>query len=161
MKTFKLFLTLSLTLFIMNSLSAQKIYNPNADAKRDITEAVAKAKKEGKHVLIQVGGNWCPWCIKMHRYLHNQEEINKLLNDNYVFLEVNYSKENKNKDVLMDLGYPQRFGFPVMLVLNAKGERIHTQNTGNLEKDKGYDFDRVKSFLYNWRPDTLNPANYK
>ncbi|MDQ2177789.1 thioredoxin family protein [Marinifilum sp. D714] len=161
MKTFKFFLTLSLALFLMNNLSAQKIYNPNADAKKDITKAVAKANKEGKHVLIQVGGNWCPWCIKMHRYLHNQEEINNLLNNNYVFLEVNYSKENKNKEVLKDLGYPQRFGFPVMIVLNAKGERIHTQNTGNLEKDKSYDFDRVKSFLYNWRPDALNPANYK
>ncbi|PXY01919.1 thioredoxin family protein [Marinifilum breve] len=161
MKTFKLFLTLSLALFLTNSLSAQKIYNPSADAKQDITEAVAKAKKEGKHVLIQVGGNWCPWCIKMHKYLHSQEEINKLMRDNYVFIEVNYSKENKNKEVLKNLGYPQRFGFPVMLVLNANGERIHTQNTGNLEKDKAYDFDRVKSFLFNWRPDALNPANYK
>ncbi|WP_321297850.1 thioredoxin family protein [Marinifilum fragile] len=161
MKTFKFFLTLSLILFLMNNLSAQKIYNPDADAEKDITEAVAKAKKEGKHVLIQVGGNWCPWCIKMHKFLHSQEEIQKLLNDNYVFLEVNYSKENKNKEVLKKLDYPQRFGFPVMLVLNAKGERIHTQNTGNLEKDKSYDFDRVKSFLYNWRPEALNPENYK
>ncbi|WP_321308252.1 thioredoxin family protein [Marinifilum fragile] len=161
MKTFKFFLALSLILFLMNNLSAQKIYNPDADAEKDIAEAVAKAKKEGKHVLIQVGGNWCPWCIKMHKFLHSQEEIQKLLNDNYVFLEVNYSKENKNKEVLKKLDYPQRFGFPVMLVLNAKGERIHTQNTGNLEKDKSYDFDRVKSFLYNWRPEALNPENYK
>jgi Highly conserved protein containing a thioredoxin domain len=161
MKTFKFFLALSLILFLMNNLSAQKIYNPDADAEKDITEAVAKAKKEGKHVLIQVGGNWCPWCIKMHKILHSQEEIQKLLNDNYVFLEVNYSKENKNKEVLKKLDYPQRFGFPVMLVLNAKGERIHTQNTGNLEKNKSYDFDRVKSFLYNWRPEALNPENYK
>ncbi|WP_083464702.1 thioredoxin family protein [Marinifilum fragile] len=161
MKTFKFFLALSLILFLMNNLSAQKIYNPDADAEKDITELIAKAKKEGKHVLIQVGGNWCPWCIKMHKFLHSQEEIHKLLNDNYIFLEVNYSKENKNKEVLKKLDYPQRFGFPVMLVLNAKGERIHTQNTGNLEKDKSYDFDRVKSFLYNWRPEALNPENYK
>jgi hypothetical protein len=62
--------------------------------------------------------------------------------------------------VLKSLGFPQRFGFPVMVVLNANGERIHTQNTGNLEKDKAYDFDRVKSFLYNWRPDALHPDNY-
>ncbi|MCT4602056.1 MAG: thioredoxin family protein, partial [Marinifilum sp.] len=126
----------------------------------DIKTALANAKKEGKHVLIQVGGNWCPWCIKMHKYLNNQEEINKLLNDNYIFLELNSSKENKNEEVLKSLGFPQRFGFPVMVVLNANGERIHTQNTGNLEKDKAYDFDRVKSFLYNWRPDALHAENY-
>ncbi|NOU58227.1 thioredoxin family protein [Marinifilum caeruleilacunae] len=161
MKTIKLILVASLMLFLTNIVMGQKIYNPQADAKKDILEAVAKAKKEGKHVLIQVGGNWCPWCIKMHKYLHGEEEITKLLNDNYIFLEVNYSKENKNKEVLKDLGFPQRFGFPVMLVLDEQGNRLHTQSTGNLEKDKGYDFDRVKSFLYNWRPDALNPAHYK
>lgn len=161
MKSIQLVMAVCLVFVCTNVLSAQKIYNPNADAKKDITEAVAKAKKEGKHVLIQVGGNWCPWCIKMHKYLHNQEEINQLLKDNYVFLEVNYSKENKNKEVLQDLGFPQRFGFPVMLVLDENGNRIHTQNTGILEKDKAYDFNKVKSFLFNWRPDALNPANYK
>jgi thiol:disulfide interchange protein len=161
MKTIQLFLLAGIMLFLADNLLAQKIYNPQADAKKDITEAVAKAKKEGKHVLIQVGGNWCPWCIKMHKYLHGEEEITKLLNDNYVFLELNYSKENKNKEILQDLGFPQRFGFPVMLVLDADGKRIHTQSTGVLEKDKAYDFDRVKSFLYNWRPEALNPANYK
>lgn len=161
MKTIKTILLASLMLFLTNIAIGQKIYNPQADAKKDILEAVAKAKKEGKHVLIQVGGNWCPWCIKMHKYLHGEEEITKLLNDNYIFLEVNYSKENKNKEVLKDLGFPQRFGFPVMLVLDEQGNRLHTQSTENLEKDKGYDFDRVKSFLFNWRPDALNPAHYK
>ncbi|MPQ47053.1 DUF255 domain-containing protein [Marinifilum sp. N1E240] len=161
MKTFKTISLTGIILMICFSLSAQKIYNPQADAKSDIETAIVKAKKEGKHILIQVGGNWCPWCIKMHRYLYSDNAINELLEQNYVFLELNYSKENKNLEVLKSLDYPQRFGFPVMVVLNAEGERLHTQNTGNLEKDKAYDFDKVKSFLYNWRPDALNPEYYK
>ncbi len=40
-----------------------KIYNPDADAKADIAQAVKQAKAEGKNVLLQIGGNWCPWCI--------------------------------------------------------------------------------------------------
>ncbi|WP_372751046.1 thioredoxin family protein [Labilibaculum sp.] len=152
---FGLLFSLSLT------LSAQKIYDPSLNAKDQITNAVSKAKKERKQVLIQVGGNWCPWCIKMHKYLHAEAELTKLLEDNFVFIEVNYSKENKNLDVLAELGYPQRFGFPVMLVLNDNGERIHTQSTGYLENGSTYDFEKVKSFLYNWRTDALNPMNYK
>ena len=35
-----------------------QIYNPSADAKADIQKSVAQAKKEGKYVLLQVGGNW-------------------------------------------------------------------------------------------------------
>ena len=141
--------------------NAQKFYNPEANAEQDIELALERAKQEGKHVLIQVGGNWCPWCIKLHKYLDNEKEINELLNENYIFLEVNYSKENKNLNTMKRLEYPQRFGFPVLVVLNEKGERIHTQNTGILEENKGYDFKKVKSFLYNWRPDALNPNHYK
>jgi thioredoxin-related protein len=149
-------------LFLVNlTSSAQKLYDPSLNAKDQITSAVDKAKKEGKQVLIQIGGNWCPWCIKMHNYLHSEPELTKLLEDDFVFIEVNYSKENKNLDVLEDLGFPQRFGFPVMVVVNDKGERIHTQSTGYLENGNTYDFEKVKSFLYNWRSDALNPEYYK
>ena len=161
MKTKKITLLVSLFLVFSLTTIGQKPYDPSLNGKEEIAKAVSKAKKEGKHVLLQIGGNWCPWCIKMHNYLHSETTLNKLLEDNYIFLEVNYSKENKNLDALAELGYPQRFGFPVMVVLNSKGERLHTQNTGNLEQDKAYDFEKVKSFLDNWRPDALNPEHYK
>lgn len=161
MKTIKIAILVSLVLAFSANLSAQKIYNPSADAKKDIANAISTAKKEGKHVLIQVGGNWCPWCIKMHKYLHAEGEINKLMTDNYIFLEINYSKENKNLETLKELGYPQRFGFPVMLILDGEGKRLHTQSTGILEHEKGYDQKKMNSFLYNWRPDALNPVHYK
>ncbi|WP_320018871.1 thioredoxin family protein [Labilibaculum manganireducens] len=161
MKTKKIALLVSLFLVFSLTTIGQKPYDPSLNGKEEIAKAVSKAKKEGKHVLLQVGGNWCPWCIKMHNYLHSETTLNKLLEDNYIFLEVNYSKENKNLDALAELGYPQRFGFPVMIVLNGEGERLHTQNTGNLEQDKAYNFEKVKSFLYNWRPDALNPEHYK
>jgi hypothetical protein len=46
------------------------------------------------------------------------------------------------------LGYPQRFGYPVFVILNGDGERIHTQNSEYLENGKGsYDKNKVQSFL--------------
>ncbi|MFZ4770506.1 MAG: thioredoxin family protein, partial [Ferruginibacter sp.] len=39
-----------------------KLYNPEADAAKDIAAAIKKAAKEKKYVLIQAGGNWCGWC---------------------------------------------------------------------------------------------------
>ncbi|WP_217447779.1 hypothetical protein [Maribellus comscasis] len=49
-----------LILFTVNFLYAQeiKIYNPKADAKEELADAVKKASMENKHVFIQVGGNW-------------------------------------------------------------------------------------------------------
>ncbi len=79
----------------------------------------------------------------------------------YVFLLVNYSKENKNLDVLAKLGYPQRFGFPVLVILDQNGNRLHTQNTAYLEKDKSYSEKKLVEFLEQWSPAALDPAKYK
>ena len=39
-----------------------KLYNPDADAAKEIKAAIKKAKAENKYVLVQGGGNWCQWC---------------------------------------------------------------------------------------------------
>lgn len=35
-----------------------KLYDPNQDVRADIKKSLAIAKKDNKHVLLQVGGNW-------------------------------------------------------------------------------------------------------
>jgi hypothetical protein len=74
---------------------------------------------------------------------------------------VNYSKENKNPDILADLGYPQRFGFPVLVILDGNGNRLHTQNSAYLEQEKAYSMETVIEFLKQWTPAALDPENYK
>ena len=146
----------------VNPLFAQgvHIYDPQANATEQIAQAVKKAHAEGKNVFLQIGGNWCPWCVKFHGFCDNTPEIHQLMEKNYVRVMVNYSKENKNLDVLEKLGFPQRFGFPVLVILNDKGERIHTQNSAFLEEDGGYSIKKVAGFLKNWSPDALNPLHY-
>lgn len=137
------------------------IYNPSANAQREIDIAVAIAKKEHKHVFIQVGGNWCIWCQRFHNLVENNDTLKRLMDDNYVVVHVNYSPENKNEAVLAKLEYPQRFGFPVFVILDDKGRRIHTQNSGYLEEGKGHSKKKVEEFLQQWSPKALNPATYK
>lgn len=146
----------------VNPLFAQgvHIYDPQANTTEQIAQAVKKAHAEGKNVFLQIGGNWCPWCVKFHGFCDNTPEIHQLMEKNYVRVMVNYSKENKNLDVLEKLGFPQRFGFPVLVILNDKGERIHTQNSAFLEEDGGYSIKKVAGFLKNWSPDALNPLHY-
>ena len=163
MKKIALIILIIPILVLSQSCFAQsvKIYNPEADAKADIAAAIKQASKEGKHVFIQIGGNWCTWCLKYHNFTNADEEIKNYVNENYVVLKVNYDEKNKNETVLADLGYPQRFGFPVFVILNAEGERIHTQNSAFLEKDSSYDRDRVLQFYKHWSPTALDPNSYK
>lgn len=137
-----------------------KIYNPAADAKTEIQVAMNKALAENKHVLIQVGGNWCSWCIKFHKLINTDQKLDSVLKANYVFVLVNYSPENKNLEILKDLEFPQRFGFPVLVVLDAKGKRLHTQDSGLLESGDGYDTKKVFGFLKGWEPVALDPSKY-
>lgn len=155
-------LTLSIILLV-TLLNAQeiKIYNPEANAKEDIKAAAKEASESGKHVFLQIGGNWCPWCVKFHNFVEEDTEINHFVQKNFVVVKVNYDSKNKNEEVLAELGYPQRFGFPVFVILDGKGNRIHTQNSAFLEKDKGYDRDKVMRFYKNWSPAAIDPQNYK
>ncbi len=157
MKT--LFLLLfTVATFIVNA-QEKKLYNPDANASKDIAAAVKLAKASNKYVLIQGGGNWCKWCIEFARFAKTDLGIDSLMTASFVWYHLNYSKENENKAVFAKLGYPQRFGYPVFIVLNEKGERIHTQNSEYLENGKGsYDQRKVQSFLEMWSPRVLKPA---
>lgn len=138
-----------------------KLYNPLANAKKDVAAAVAKAKAEGKNVLIQVGGNWCIWCYRFHDFVQKDTALTRIMNENYVVYHLNWSPENKNLDYLKKLGFPQRFGFPVFVVLDGKGNRLHTQDSGLLEKEKSYDAAKVRGFFKAWSPSALDEKNYK
>ena len=137
------------------------IYDPKADAFADIHNAVMKAGTENKHVLLQVGGNWCVWCRRFNTLVTTDPMLKGIVDSNFVIVHVNYSPENKNLKVLESLSYPQRFGFPVFVVLDGKGNRIHTQNSGYLEEGQGHSPKKVAEFLRQWSPSALNPDSYK
>ncbi|MCW3461828.1 thioredoxin family protein [Chitinophaga nivalis] len=136
------------------------IYNPTADAKADLAAAVKKAAKENKHVLLQIGGNWCIWCKRLYKFVDDHTSLKAAMEKDYVVYHLNYSKENKNLPILKELGYPQRFGFPVLVVLDAQGKRLHTQNSGLLESADSYDEKKLQEFFKQWSPAALLPSNY-
>jgi thioredoxin-related protein len=151
-------------LLISLGLSAQQaitIYTPGTDAKAELAAAVAKVGAEGKHVFIQIGGNWCPWCVKFHKMVNEDAKLDSLVHANYEVVKINYSKENYNKEILAALGYPQRFGFPVFVILDGKGNVLHTQDSGYLEQDKGYSREKVEHLFLMWSAYTMREAEKK
>lgn len=138
-----------------------KLYKPEENAEQKIADAVKQAKAEGKNVFVQIGGNWCIWCARFNNISTTDKSIDSVINASYVVYHLNYSKENKNEKILAKYGFPQRFGFPVFLILNGKGELIHTQNSGYLEEGKGYNAKTVIGFLNDWSPKALDPKQYK
>ena len=162
MSTEKIALLFCVLIFSIAVNAQEKLYNPGADATADIAAATRKAAAENKFVLLQGGGNWCSWCIEFARFCKADKQIDSLINSSFIWYHLNYSKENKNKDVFVKYGYPQRFGFPVFIILNARGERIHTQNSEYLEDGKkSYSKEKVMNFLQMWTPAALDSSQYE
>jgi thioredoxin-related protein len=138
-----------------------QLYNPDANAQKDIAAAVAKARAQKKFVMLQAGGNWCSWCKLFNKTVTEDTQLDSILDANFIVYHLNYSDENKNEAVFAKYGFPQRFGFPVFIILDEKGNRIHTQNSEYLEEGKGYNKKKVAEFFEAWAPAALDPAQYK
>jgi thioredoxin-related protein len=160
------FISLFLLLFsvVLYSQEPNKPYNEKADIRADIKKAVATARKENKHVMIQWGGNWCPWCIRFHKLAFSEHRIDSLLKADYVYVLANVPKEKNLRDYKLygEYGYPNRFGFPVFVILDGNGKELHIQNSEYLEyaKSPGYDTTKVIEFLKMWNVKALDPATY-
>ncbi|HVX26466.1 MAG TPA: thioredoxin family protein [Parafilimonas sp.] len=159
-------LLFAIGLFMFYNANAQStdtahLYNPNANAEKEIAAAVKKAKAEHKFVLVQGGGNWCIWCKRFSLTVAQDPKLDSIVNADFVVYHLNYSEENKNQKLYAKYGYPQRFGFPVFIILDEKGNRIHTQDSEYLEEGKGYDKEKIAGFFEAWSPAALDPANYK
>ncbi|MES2330608.1 MAG: thioredoxin family protein [Bacteroidota bacterium] len=160
MKKYILFFFLVMGSFLSKANYADSLYHPLENAKKEIAAAVAKAKQEKKHVLIQAGGNWCSWCIEFNRFTTTDKQMDSAINADYVVYHLNYSPQVKNFEIFKQYGFPNRFGFPVFLILDGNGKLIHTQNSSYLEEGKSYNKKKIMGFFSEWRPKALEESSY-
>ena len=158
-----------LAVFFSLTVNAQttlkKVYNEDLNPMTQIDEALVKAKADGKYVVCQVGGNWCPWCLRFADFVTNDTTISKVLADNFVYIHVNYNprkaqdaeKTTQAQAMLARLNQPARFGFPVFVVLDEQGRVLHIQDSSFLEEGQGYSQTKVLRFFKNWTPKAVRP----
>ena len=161
-----------LAVFVITMANAQialkKVYDENVNPMEQIDQAVGKARGEGKFVICQVGGNWCPWCLRFADFISKDSDIMKVVNDNFVYLHVNYNPrkvslstgegrgEASAASLMKRLNHPQRFGFPVFVILDSDGKVLHIQDSSFLEEGKSYNKEKVLRFFKCWTPAAVN-----
>lgn len=156
-----------------NAQGLKKVYNEDINPIEQIDQALVKAKGEGKFVICQVGGNWCPWCLRFADFITNDSTISKVIEDNFEYIHVNYNPRKAGGEVQQPLGsaaLPRkelavalmkrldncgRFGFPVFVVLDEEGKVIHIQDSSFLEEGQGYNQAKVLRFFKNWTPQAV------
>lgn len=138
-----------MTFGMINQVNAQEkvaIYHPEKNTFEQIKQAEITAQKEGKHVFLMIGGNWCRWCRMFDAFSKTDLSVDSAFKANYVIEHINYSKENKNDSLMQQLEFPQRFGFPVFVILDAQEKDYIHNLPAILSKVRGI----IKKVLLNF-----------
>lgn len=130
-------------------------FDPTRNAAADLQAAISKAEKENKRIVLDVGGEWCGWCIHMDKFFAAHTDLAKLRDANFVWVKVNMSEENENKEFLAQ--YPAAQGYPHLYLLEKDGKFLYSKNTSELEEGKTYNLQVFTDFLKEYSP-TKNTA---
>lgn len=130
----------------------KNIYDEAADARKVINDALKRAKKENRRVLIQWGANWCGWCHLLHDTFEKDKDVSRKLMYEYDLVLIDVGRFDKNLDIAEEYKADLKAnGVPYLTILDADGQVIANQETGSLEsKIEGkteHDPIRVFNFL--------------
>src|SRR5579864_8096359 len=73
-------------------------YDESADAARQVAQATARARAEGKKLLIDLGGNWCPDCRVLAGVMA-LPEVAAFVRRHYVVVTVDIGRMDRNLDI--------------------------------------------------------------
>jgi thiol:disulfide interchange protein len=126
------------------------LYPDAAEARQDISEALAKAGHEHKRVLVEFGGDWCGDCQVLDIYMHESPNA-QLVAGHYVVVHVSIGQMDQNIDVAAQYGVPVAKGVPALAVLNPDGSVVYAQTNGEFDRMREMTPAAVTTFLKQWQ----------
>ncbi len=101
----------------------------------DLAKAQARAKAEGKHVLLFFhGSGWCPACVEMQRQVFDTSAFADYARRALVLVDVDFPEKSNQGEELRrtNLALKARFnlsqepgeGFPTIVLLNSAGDTV-------------------------------------
>src|SRR6266446_5049974 len=126
------------------------LYPANADAKKEIDEALHKAVKDKKRVLLVFGANWCYDCHVLDRALH-EGEAGQIVKERFVLVHVDIGEADKNLDLAKKYKTPLDKGVPAVAILGDDGELLYSSGDGEFEWARTMMKKELKAFLQRWK----------
>ena len=135
------------------------LYDPKQNSYEIAQAALERARREYKVILVDVGGDWCVWCIELNSFIEKHPDLKKLLDEYYVrvriFVSEGFTTEKNNLQFLQAL--PHIEAIPYFLVFNNEGTFLHSQRTLEFEEGNSYNHERLKAFFEKWADAKLPP----
>lgn len=97
----------------------------------DFEKASAKAKAEGKHLLIDFSGSdWCGWCVKLDKEVFSQKAFQEYAKENLVLVLADFPRDKSGQSAELrkqNDKLSKKFGvrgFPTVYILDPEGKSI-------------------------------------
>lgn len=126
----------------------RRIYDTQTNGRDLIANAVRRAQRDHKQVLVEWGGNWCHWCLLLHDTFKQAPGVREIVTEEFELVLID---SNTNHKLLVEYGGNQaRFSFPHLTILDSNGKVLTNQNTEPLEEGDGHSPKAVSDFLKQW-----------
>jgi thioredoxin 1 len=135
----------------LRKANGRELYPANADAHAELTEALARAAKDHKRVLVVFGANWCYDCHVLDLAFH-RDDLAPVVEKNYEVVHVDVGEGDKNQDIMQQFQVPMEKGIPAIAVLGSDGKLLYSQKSGEFEKARALDHETLLVFLNKWKP---------
>ena len=128
-----------------------QLYDPTRDPFEDFLAALAQARAEKKHILVEVGGDWCVWCGRLETFITSHADLAEARSRYYVTVKV-YSGDDPSCcwDFINRL--PDHDSLPQFIVYDTRSKVLCSQPTDPFEVGESYEHDKVLAFLQTWKP---------
>ena len=125
-------------------------YDEKANADAAVNAAFARAKKDGKRVLIDLGGNWCTDCIVLANVLE-LPEVKSFVDAHFEFVSVDVGRFDKNLQVPKRFGIVKRLeGVPSLLIADPDGSLVNKGHVSALADARSMTPQGIANWIAQW-----------
>ena len=125
------------------------LYPADADAKKEIDEALKQAAADHKRVLLIFGANWCYDCHVLDRGLR-EGEAGKIVSEKFLLVDVDIGEGEKNPDLVKKYKINLDKGVPVVAILGSDGKLLYRSGDGEFEAARRMMKKDLAAFLLKW-----------
>ncbi|MDE2135139.1 MAG: thioredoxin family protein [Alphaproteobacteria bacterium] len=127
-------------------------YDVDADANAAVDAAFARARANGKRVMIDLGGNWCGDCIVLAN-LMQLPELKGFLASHFEIVSVDVGRFDKNLQIPARFGVTDRLksgGVPAIIVAEPDGTFVNRNDISALEDARHMTPQAIADWLAQW-----------